>query len=202
MDFNSNLFARVRIRAERVDEAADTPVCQFPGCALAGPYRAPMGRDREGSYFQFCMAHVQEYNKSYNYFNGMTDEAVARFQKDAITGHRPTWSLGVKGREAEANAARNNEFSDLMGLFEKAAQKRAAQAEPRPKVSRFGKLSQKALETLHVSEHEATKETIRARYKSWVKQLHPDANGGDRSREEKLREIIRAYNTLKKAGHA
>ncbi len=43
---------------------------------------------------------------------------------------------------------------------------------------------------------------IRAKYKSWVKRLHPDANGGDRSREDRLREIINAYNTLKAAGHA
>ncbi|MGE5388624.1 MAG: DnaJ domain-containing protein, partial [Hyphomicrobiales bacterium] len=40
---------------------------------------------------------------------------------------------------------------------------------------------------------------IRARYKDLVKRLHPDANGGDRSREEKLREIIHAYKTLRAA---
>ena len=41
--------------------------------------------------------------------------------------------------------------------------------------------------------------TIRARYKELVKRHHPDANGGDRSREEKLREIIHAYKTLRAA---
>jgi len=38
---------------------------------------------------------------------------------------------------------------------------------------------------------------IKARYKNLVKRLHPDANSGDRSNEDKLREIIRAYNYLK-----
>ena len=38
---------------------------------------------------------------------------------------------------------------------------------------------------------------VKARYKQLVKQLHPDANGGDRSSEDKLRDIIRAYNFLK-----
>ena len=38
---------------------------------------------------------------------------------------------------------------------------------------------------------------VKARYKQLVKQLHPDANGGDRSNEDKLRDIIRAYNFLK-----
>ena len=42
-------------------------------------------------------------------------------------------------------------------------------------------------------------EAIRARYKELVKRHHPDANGGDRSREEKLREIIHAYKTLRAA---
>jgi curved DNA-binding protein CbpA len=33
-----------------------------------------------------------------------------------------------------------------------------------------------------------------------VKRHHPDANGGDRTSEDRLREIIQAYNYLKSAG--
>ena len=33
-----------------------------------------------------------------------------------------------------------------------------------------------------------------------VKRHHPDANGGDRTSEDKLREIIEAYDYLKKTG--
>ncbi len=43
-----------------------------------------MGRLREGQYFSFCLDHVREYNATYNYFNGMSDEAVLRYQKDAL----------------------------------------------------------------------------------------------------------------------
>jgi DnaJ-class molecular chaperone len=43
---------------------------------------------------------------------------------------------------------------------------------------------------------------VKARYKQLVKQVHPDANGGDRSYEDRLREVINAYNTLKAAGLA
>jgi DnaJ-class molecular chaperone len=35
------------------------------------------------------------------------------------------------------------------------------------------------------------------RFKTLLKRHHPDANGGDRSTEDKLREIIQAYNYLK-----
>ena len=42
---------------------------------------------------------------------------------------------------------------------------------------------------------------IKSRFKELVKRHHPDANGGDRASEDKLREIIEAYNYLKSAGY-
>ena len=39
----------------------------------------------------------------------------------------------------------------------------------------------------------------KARFKELVKRHHPDANGGDRSSEERLVEVIQAYNYLKSA---
>jgi DnaJ-class molecular chaperone len=41
---------------------------------------------------------------------------------------------------------------------------------------------------------------IKARFKELVKRHHPDANGGDKRSENRLREIIQAYNYLKQAG--
>jgi curved DNA-binding protein CbpA len=199
MDLNSPLFDRVRIRSDEAEaRARHAQRCQRPGCSEAGEYRAPLGRHHEGQYVFFCLPHVQEYNKSYNYFQGMTDDAVAAFQKEALTGHRPTWTIGVKAKGAGPGAAAEEGAGyDPMGLFG-ARSRRAAPAEEAR--SKYGRLALKALETLHLDET-ATPEIIRAKYKSWVKRLHPDANNGDRSREEKLREIIRAYNTLKAAGH-
>jgi DnaJ-domain-containing protein 1 len=73
------------------------------------------------------------------------------------------------------------------------------QARPQePKRSRYGLAAMKALNTLGLDET-ADAESIKARYKELVKRLHPDANGGDRSLEDRLREIIHAYNFLKSA---
>ena len=58
-------------------------------------YRAPRGRGRDGQYYIFCIDHVRQYNASYNYFDGMNDREVEDFQKDALTGHRPTWNVGL-----------------------------------------------------------------------------------------------------------
>ena len=37
---------------------------------------------------------------------------------------------------------------------------------------------------------------LKARYKELVKRHHPDANGGDKSAEEKFKEINEAYQTV------
>ena len=60
-------------------------------------------------------------------------------------------------------------------------------------------LERKALDALSLNEG-ATRSEIKARFKELVKRHHPDANGGDRGAEDKLREIIQAYNYLKQAG--
>ena len=47
---------------------------------------------------------------------------------------------------------------------------------------------------------DASAQEVKTRFKALVKRHHPDANGGDRSSEERLREIIQAYNYLKSIG--
>src|SRR3954451_18700028 len=98
MKLDSPFFNRIRVKPQ--EDARPRPqaaVCQWPGCACEGTHRAPKGRPRENEYWRFCLAHVREYNQSYNYFAGMSDDAVARYQKDSITGHRPTWKIGMNG---------------------------------------------------------------------------------------------------------
>ncbi len=204
METKSSFFDSIRISAKaKKDAPAPVSQCQHPGCQEKGVHRAPAGRDREGHYIFLCLKHVAEYNKSYNYFAGMGDEDISAYQKDALTGHRPTWKLGANGAapgvDAGEPAPAGDKFASV-GLFSarRSATRRGAGQEARPT---YGKLALKALAILHLDET-ATPETIRAKYKHWVKQLHPDANGGDRSREEKLREILKAYGTLRSAGHA
>src|ERR1700709_2965266 len=70
-------------------------MCEWPECKNKGPHRAPKGRENSREYFHFCINHVREYNQNYNFFQGMNADAVARYQKDALTGHRPTWKMGA-----------------------------------------------------------------------------------------------------------
>ncbi len=161
-----------------------------------------MGRNREGQYLWMCIDHVRDYNKNFNYFSGLDDEAIAKFQKDAITGSRPTWQMGTnKTSKHPPLNERNPNAEGAQRLYNRMNQASggaaAEQAESAPR--KLKALEKKSFDDLNLP-HTATGEDIKARYKLLVKQNHPDANGGDRSSEDRLREIILAYKILQKAG--
>ena len=207
MDLNSPLFDRIRIKpsCEEPRRDAEGPACEHPGCGVPGPYRAPKGRSQEGRYFQFCLDHVRAYNASYNYFAGMTDDAVAAYQKEAVIGHRPTWAMGVnaaaKAPDTGAQgAARDWHYFDPLGILKGENFKEARRRAPaEPKKPRHTGPVRRALDVMGLDEN-ADGPAIRSQYKTLVKRFHPDANGGDRSFEERLRDIIKAHDTLKAAG--
>jgi hypothetical protein len=193
MDFNSRLFDRIRIKPtrKRAEAAVATP-CSYPGCKEEGVFRAPKGRDREGEYFCFCMEHVREYNAAYDYFRGMDEEAFAKFRQAESTGHRPTWKMGPRGGAQGARHIDETIYAEARAMRRRGA--RPANGEP--EAPRYNALALKALCALDLDAN-ATEAAIKARYKELVKRHHPDANGGDRSSEDKLREIIQAYNYLR-----
>src|SRR5262245_14124939 len=206
---NSPLFDRIRVKPDQDRRLrAEHPCCEWPGCSGAATYRAPKGRMRENEYWRFCLDHVREYNHSYNFFAGMSTDDIARYQKEAVIGHRPTWKMGMNGGRptARSHSARlqpnMEDAEDPLGLFRHFAGSSAgANGEHlRRRESRvIRNAERKALDTLGL-EPEATTAEIKLRFKTLVKRHHPDANGGDRSTEDRLREIIQAYNYLKSVG--
>lgn len=203
MKFDSPIFDQVRVKPDEDRRLRPgCAACNWPGCSEAAVHRAPKGRLREGQYWRFCLQHVREYNSSYNYFAGMSDDAVARFQKDAITGHLPTWKMGQNGRVKSDTAVGGPDLGaaqDPLGVFRELGGRTRWQ----PGAEREGRMvrnvERKALDTLGL-ELDASRGDIKARFKALVKRHHPDANGGDRSTEDRLREVIQAYNYLKSAG--
>ncbi len=213
MKLESKYFDSIRVAGKRGRSAKASTraekeparlTCQWKGCDKTAAHKAPRGRGREGEYYWFCVDHVRKYNASYNYFDGMSDNELEKFLKESITGHRPTWKMSGKDDPSEAaqrKLADDDEqvqkATDPHGFF--AWRAKQAREDARTKKRTLKPLERKALQTLHLKA-EATKEEIKTRYKSLVKEHHPDANGGDRRSEEKLREILQAYNYLKQAG--
>ena len=207
MKNDSPLFDGIRVKPDKDRRLrAQCPACEWPKCKAPGTHRAPKGRQREREYWQFCLDHVREYNHSYNFFAGMSLEDVARYQKDAVVGHRPTWKMGMNGGRAtsRSHSARfHPEFAganDPFGVFREFGGPAGARPESeRAEFRAVRNAERKALDSLGL-EADASAEDVKARFKALVKRHHPDANGGDRSSEDKLREIIQAYNYLKSAG--
>ena len=56
----------------------------------------------------------------------------------------------------------------------------------------------RALDILEAKDH-WTRAEIRKQYKSLVKDLHPDMNGGDRSDEDRLSEVVWAWDQIKES---
>ncbi|HTV67189.1 MAG TPA: J domain-containing protein [Rhizobiaceae bacterium] len=201
MNSYAKSFDKIRIRRDPEAELKSrAPVCQWDGCKEPGTHRAPVGRLREGEYFKFCFNHVREYNRGFNYFSGVADSEIARFQKEALTGHRPTWKMGASGTGSSSadfaqmrsgRAGYYNRLRDPYNLF-------GGRAQP-PKERKAKPLEAKALETLGL-DVKATGAEIKARYKELVKRHHPDANGGDRGSEDRFRDVLQAYRVLKQAG--
>ena len=198
MKLDSKYFDSVRVRPDHEKVAREeAPACQWRGCTAAGVHRAPRGRGREGQYYLLCLEHVRQFNASYNYFAGMSNADIEAYQKDSVTGHRPTWKAGANSwahgtRHGMGHAGHDGHFSDPHGFFSW----RAAGVEQRRTLK---PLELKSLESLDLGPAAARVE-IKARFKQLVKRHHPDANGGDKRSEDKLREIIQAYNYLKQAG--
>jgi hypothetical protein len=203
MKFDSPLFDRIRVKpSEDRRLRADFPACEWQGCAHKATHRAPKGRLHENEYWRFCLDHVREYNHSYNYFAGMSEEAVSRYQKDAVTGHRPTWKMGTGHRPGDADfgpGGARDPFDMLRELGGGGANWRPRSERADPQTRTVRNAERKALHELGLEEG-AERTEIKARFKLLVKRHHPDANGGDRASESKLREIIQAYNYLKSTG--
>jgi len=207
MNMKSKYFDCIRVKPDqdRLLREKSTD-CEWPGCKNPGQHPAPRGRGREGEYFNFCTIHVREYNKSYNYFNGMSDKDVAAFQKANLTGHRPTWGMSTNGRKrAGKNEPGANPdgfkaglaFDDPLGVLGGSS---GTEVPPEYNPAKqIRKVERRSLSALGLDIH-ATSQDIKTRFKLLVKRHHPDHNGGDRRSEDQLREVIQAYNYLKEAG--
>lgn len=167
-----------------------TRKCDFPGCTEAGKYRAPKSPDSLDDYYWFCKDHVREYNLKWNFFETSTEEEVtAQTDKDRVweretkpfrkSDEQRAWArLGIEDphQVLGANATRNPG--------------RGSVGRKLPPTER------RAIEILEAKD-DWTKPEIRKAYRKLIKVLHPDMNGGDRSQEEQLSEVVWAWDQIK-----
>ena len=166
--------------------------CEWPGCDCAGEYKAPRSRDALNEYRWFCLPHVREYNRNWNYYKGMDETQVEADVRNDTVWQRPTWKLGA-GQSAKFGRTR---IHDPLGVGDAArdAEERINGANPPETVKADAKTS-RALAVFGL-EIPVTIDDVKARYKELVKRHHPDANGGTKTAEEEFKKVSEAYAAL------
>jgi DnaJ-like protein len=168
--------------------------CDHPGCEAGGDFRAPRSRLELNRYRWFCLEHVRAYNAAWNYYAGMNDaEIEAEIRRDTVW-QRPSWKLGERH-----GPGRGPQVRDSFGFYTGTTHERAgrrANGRSRDAAARAASAQEQALAVFDL-EPPLTPLRLKERYISLVKQHHPDAHGGDKAAEEKLKIINQAYATLK-----
>ena len=171
-----------------------TRQCEHPGCEEAGKYRAPKSPDSLDDFFWFCKDHVREYNLKWNFFETSTEQDIDdQINKDRVW-ERETKPFGKRSEEQRAWARLGIEDPHQV-LGDNATRN------PGKSITgtrRLPPTERKAIDILEAKDH-WTKSEIRKVYKSLIKVLHPDMNGGDRGHEEQLSEVVWAWDQIKES---
>jgi hypothetical protein len=168
--------------------------CAVPGCTAPGEFKAPLQPadfDGPGAWRFLCLDHVREHNAKYNFFEGMSTDEITRAQHPLAGWDRPSRKFAGNGGDPPP---RWSDFSDPL----EAISGRFGDVRERARPSRFSKSERRALSVLGLGD-DADRHQLRQRYSGLVRRYHPDKNGGDRSHEGRLREVIEAYQLLRKA---
>lgn len=179
-------------RPPQADPSDPPRPCDAPGCAAQGEYRAPRSRSKLNDYLWFCLPHVREYNAAWDYYKGMSPQEIESNLRHDSGWHRPTWPLGRLG----ASRGLSPEFlRDPLGVLNEAPPRARRRDRPAAEAKAPPEL-RAALDVLGL-EWPVDQRAVRSRYKELAKRFHPDVNNGDRSAEEKLKDVNRAYSLLR-----
>jgi hypothetical protein len=187
----------IRIKPDKKPVRAETTtrMCEAPDCIRAGDCRVSKSPQNLSEHLWLCSAHARAHNEAWDYFKGMDDAEIAKFREEAVLGHRPTWPLGKRAAKARMGQMPLGGLNDSHAVFPEDGDTQTVRRPER----HLTRLQGIAMDTLQLA-HNATLIEIKARYKELVKRFHPDANGGDRGAEERLKQVIKAYGVLRASG--
>ena len=157
-------------------------LCDQDGCPGIGEFRAPKSPTDLREYYWFCLDHVREYNKKWDFYKGMSPDEIEASRVSDITWNRPSWPVGGWQTLLE-----NATYLDgLESLFK--GQSHVPAIPPKVRT---------ALSTLELA-LPLTIEALKKQYKKLAKLHHPDLNPKDKEAEERLKAVNEAYQVVKK----
>jgi len=167
--------------------------CDSPKCNEKGEYRAPKSRVMLNEYFYFCLDHIKEYNKSWDFYKGMSVEQIENSMRNDTFWDRPSWPL--------KNSFKNiyDEFNEYVENFVKNDDDKINDTYFKNKLldENLTIEETKALNELDLK-MPISLEKIKKNYKKLVKIFHPDVNGNNKDAEEKFKQINESYKLLLK----
>ena len=169
--------------------------CDHPGCIELGEFRAPpiggrrAGFDGPGDWQWLCLDHVRAFNGGYNFFSGMSPEEISAQQRPYAGWERETRAFSANGSPPPRWADFVDPLDAIAGRF---GQQAAERGDGRP----LSDVDRRSLKILGLGT-DVDRRALRRRYADLVRRYHPDRNGGDRSHEKALQEVISAYTQLK-----
>jgi hypothetical protein len=172
--------------------------CAHPHCREAGEFRAPDPRGQAasangpGDYQYLCLDHVRQFNAGYNWFAGMTAEEISMAQSPV-----QFWPSETRAFRANGNVDSPPKWADFKDPLDAISTRFRSRLPKERADGHFLSLEdRKALRTLGLSE-DADRRALRSAYSAKVRAYHPDKNGGNRSYEKALQDVIAAYTHLK-----
>ena len=173
--------------------------CAVPGCQEPGEFRAPASPHRSPDgpppYRWLCLDHVREFNAGYNYFEGMNADQIMAAQSP--TAGWETESRTFRAAGSADLPPRWADFKDPMDALGARFRQRMDEARREAADPRFTREEHRALQLMGLAT-DADRAALRRRYSELVRKYHPDRNGGDRSHEVRLGEVVAAYQLLRK----
>lgn len=174
--------------------------CQHEGCNEPGKYRAPKHPDNLEEFYWFCLTHIREFNSKWNFFENHSEEEMEKqFAADRIWD-RDTKPFGDKANHARATieekAWARLGIEDPTEVLGANATRNPGKSDPAGGTRRLPAAERKAVDILEARDN-WTKAELRKQYKKLIKELHPDMNGGDRSDEDRLQQVVWAWDQIK-----
>jgi len=163
-----------------------TRICDMPGCQEPGEYRAPKDKTLRDHYW-FCLKHVTEYNRNWDFLQGMSaDEIEEHIQHDTIW-QRPTWKLGHGGIKSDPKVKDYFSVRAEMGFD--------GSYNPPPQTQPIERKMQAALDFMGLT-LPLDQTGLKKQYKKLAKKYHPDTNKGDKEAEQRFKKLTEAYHYL------
>ena len=168
--------------------------CDSIKCNQKGEFRAPKSRVNLNEYYFFCLEHIKEYNKSWDFYKGMTVDQIENSMRNDTVWDSPSWPL--KGKYKNVFDDDFTAYDDV--IFDNNNEKFSKNYFNNTLVNEtLTKEENEAINTLEIK-IPLSLEKIKKNYKKLVKIFHPDVNGNNKKAEEKFKQINESYKLLLK----